>query len=515
MSDHYKSPRGAARSLANSPHEALRDPLLSDEPEALLSAQQSLLHRFGPAQILYPATHASQIDSFPSGVFIPSYPQPQSYPRDQYGATPPDHPKAPAYSFTVLRSDPTTSSLEHVATSTNLQDLLPHQSGSNCTASGTSPSNPSQPQNASLAIVKAAPSFRVAVQPPPMPDIGPPRKKYRLLVSVDNEADAGSEADRLSADEYEIRKESPRYGSPSALQPSTSVNEPAPTSFTYTFDLSASSSTCHAGMRLFSEGDPENGAGNEVAVVGTQNQSGGNSAKDGRRHTCSICHKRFNRPSSLRIHETTHTGVKPFRCQWPGCGRFFNVNSNMRRHYRNHLTTGSPATQSHDLPTSPRRTPRVHGELISFDEPEAGEGGSIGRNLDDPNPDRMDEGSESDPESEGRDEDDQSEMETEVARPDSETSLSSLATSPSSCAFRYQPYPSQIKPASSTGSPFVHSYTQSHLRFTGRSPSRSPSPAWSSPSSCSSDSRSPSPVDDSRRYSQSCSTQLRPAFPPS
>ncbi|KAG6823558.1 hypothetical protein H0H93_003435, partial [Arthromyces matolae] len=30
-----------------------------------------------------------------------------------------------------------------------------------------------------------------------------------------------------------------------------------------------------------------------------------------------------------------------FRCPWPGCAREFNVNSNMRRHYRNHTTTGT------------------------------------------------------------------------------------------------------------------------------------------------------------------------------
>ena len=28
--------------------------------------------------------------------------------------------------------------------------------------------------------------------------------------------------------------------------------------------------------------------------------------------------------------------VSAFRCPWPNCGREFNVNSNMRRHYRNH-----------------------------------------------------------------------------------------------------------------------------------------------------------------------------------
>lgn len=78
---------------------------------------------------------------------------------------------------------------------------------------------------------------------------------------------------------------------------------------------------------------------------------------EARRHTCSICHKKFNRPSSLRIHETTHTGAKPFRCDWPQCGRLFNVNSNMRRHYRNHiaLANGLPRARSRPGGRSTRR----------------------------------------------------------------------------------------------------------------------------------------------------------------
>jgi len=79
----------------------------------------------------------------------------------------------------------------------------------------------------------------------------------------------------------------------------------------------------------------------------------------GRKHVCPTCFKRFSRPSSLRIHLNTHTGAtrkyplwvlfssilliyvwfsSAFKCPWPNCGREFNVNSNMRRHYRNHIS---------------------------------------------------------------------------------------------------------------------------------------------------------------------------------
>ncbi|KAF6754050.1 hypothetical protein DFP72DRAFT_813420, partial [Ephemerocybe angulata] len=67
-----------------------------------------------------------------------------------------------------------------------------------------------------------------------------------------------------------------------------------------------------------------------------EGERGGEGGSSGKKHVCPTCLKRFNRPSSLRIHVNTHTGATPFRCPWPSCGREFNVNSNMRRHYRNH-----------------------------------------------------------------------------------------------------------------------------------------------------------------------------------
>lgn len=55
------------------------------------------------------------------------------------------------------------------------------------------------------------------------------------------------------------------------------------------------------------------------------------------RNLCPVCRKLFKRPLLLQIHFYIHTGVKLYKCEWEGCGRLFNVKSNMKRHYRLHL----------------------------------------------------------------------------------------------------------------------------------------------------------------------------------
>ncbi|KAJ7670066.1 hypothetical protein DFH06DRAFT_1179926 [Mycena polygramma] len=67
-----------------------------------------------------------------------------------------------------------------------------------------------------------------------------------------------------------------------------------------------------------------------------EDEDGNVGRRRSKKHVCATCGKGFNRPSSLQIHMNTHTGAKPFRCPHPGCTRAFNVNSNMRRHWRNH-----------------------------------------------------------------------------------------------------------------------------------------------------------------------------------
>ncbi|KAF7292643.1 C2H2 conidiation transcriptional factor [Mycena indigotica] len=56
--------------------------------------------------------------------------------------------------------------------------------------------------------------------------------------------------------------------------------------------------------------------------------------RDGRekRHGCTMCHKRFDRPSTLKKHLLVHTGEKAFQCSL--CQRRFGVMSNLNRHIR-------------------------------------------------------------------------------------------------------------------------------------------------------------------------------------
>ncbi|KAJ7021023.1 hypothetical protein C8F04DRAFT_1142132 [Mycena alexandri] len=84
-----------------------------------------------------------------------------------------------------------------------------------------------------------------------------------------------------------------------------------------------------------SSGSSDGDAEMEDVDDGEDGEGGG---EEGKKHVCPTCAKRFNRPSSLRIHVNTHTGATPFRCPHPSCGRAFNVNSNMRRHFRNHAS---------------------------------------------------------------------------------------------------------------------------------------------------------------------------------
>ncbi|TFK34362.1 hypothetical protein BDQ12DRAFT_689885 [Crucibulum laeve] len=208
------------------------------------------------------------------------------------------------FPFNVLRSDPTSSSLQHVASSATLPNRGPNSVGTHIgIASGSSPTfRVFVPSTAGAPIER--PSY-------PTDRSGPPNAPAP-------------------------HREAERHRKYTHSDPSYPAIISFPISGPPTGSVSSNSG--------YSRDESGNASDDE-------SPSEGNS---GKKHVCPTCLKRFNRPSSLRIHVNTHTGATPFRCPWPNCGREFNVNSNMRRHYRNHNTPGFSRTQ----PTENRRRRR-------------------------------------------------------------------------------------------------------------------------------------------------------------
>lgn len=51
---------------------------------------------------------------------------------------------------------------------------------------------------------------------------------------------------------------------------------------------------------------------------------------------CQVCHRVFPREKSLQAHLRTHTGERPYRCDYPGCDRAFAQSGQLRTHIRIH-----------------------------------------------------------------------------------------------------------------------------------------------------------------------------------
>ncbi|KAF8148851.1 hypothetical protein B0H34DRAFT_785562 [Crassisporium funariophilum] len=200
------------------------------------------------------------------------------------------------YSFDVLRSDPTSASLQHL------------------TSSATFPNRAANPQQLGPNTVVgsgSSPAFRVSVAPTMRN--GRPIQYTMITPPSESGIPAGQS-----------------YRGHTAADPAI-----------ISFPISRNASGSSKADQLPNDA---NLSDDESPAEST-----------GKKHVCPTCMKRFNRPSSLRIHVNTHTGATPFRCPWPNCGREFNVNSNMRRHYRNHTTPGFSRAQPNDNRRKRRR----------------------------------------------------------------------------------------------------------------------------------------------------------------
>ncbi|KAI9632116.1 transcriptional regulator Nrg1, partial [Dioszegia hungarica] len=55
-------------------------------------------------------------------------------------------------------------------------------------------------------------------------------------------------------------------------------------------------------------------------------------------HLCHICGRGFTTGGHLQRHQRIHTGVKAFRCPYPGCDTKTSRQDNLQQHYRTHLS---------------------------------------------------------------------------------------------------------------------------------------------------------------------------------
>ncbi|BEI98154.1 hypothetical protein CcaverHIS631_0304530 [Cutaneotrichosporon cavernicola] len=55
-------------------------------------------------------------------------------------------------------------------------------------------------------------------------------------------------------------------------------------------------------------------------------------------HVCPICQRGFTTGGHLQRHQRIHTGIKAFKCPYPGCETRTSRQDNLQQHYRTHLS---------------------------------------------------------------------------------------------------------------------------------------------------------------------------------
>ncbi|WVN85964.1 uncharacterized protein L203_101122 [Cryptococcus depauperatus CBS 7841] len=85
----------------------------------------------------------------------------------------------------------------------------------------------------------------------------------------------------------------------------------------------------------------------EQAVQRSASQSAPTKGKNGatgpaegkaKPHVCPICQRGFTTGGHLQRHHRIHTGVKAFKCPFPGCETRTSRQDNLQQHYRTHLS---------------------------------------------------------------------------------------------------------------------------------------------------------------------------------
>jgi hypothetical protein len=185
------------------------------------------------------------------------------------------HPRTGSFSFDVLKSDPETTSLEHLASSTTLR---------------TGSAKVGRMTDGRKGVTSgSAPAFRVSMAAAPLMGRrgGRPDDPMMGQDGDQNWKRAAAAAADLDGHHHHAYARSPT-GTPALIQFSV-----APSS-SPTVSPTSTTTTRKNHYKKPDVSDP-----------------GPSLDRDkGKKHECPHCSKRFNRPSSLRIHVNTHTGLK-------------------------------------------------------------------------------------------------------------------------------------------------------------------------------------------------------------
>ncbi|WRT63518.1 uncharacterized protein IL334_000423 [Kwoniella shivajii] len=79
---------------------------------------------------------------------------------------------------------------------------------------------------------------------------------------------------------------------------------------------------------------------NDSPVASSKGKNGATGPAEGKSkpHVCPICQRGFTTGGHLQRHHRIHTGVKAFKCPFPGCETKTSRQDNLQQHYRTHLS---------------------------------------------------------------------------------------------------------------------------------------------------------------------------------